>query len=58
MSNFVYDNTSLPDPKSDATPGVPPTSAQRISAVDFNTVRSAVNDLRTAVQATTVYNRT
>jgi hypothetical protein len=56
MSNFVYDNTSLPDPKSDATPGVPPTSAQRISAVDFNTVRSAVNDLRTAVQATTVYN--
>lgn len=46
MTNFVYDNTSLPATKSDFTsrPDVPPT--QKIVSADWNTVSQALYDIQ------------
>lgn len=48
MTDFVYDNTDVPDGKSDASP-VSGDPNQHISASEWNTVMQAVVDLRDAV---------
>ena len=48
MTDFVYDNTSVPSGKSDLRPltGIP---AQHVTAAEWNTVMAAVTDLRDAI---------
>src|SRR5262245_52474292 len=47
MSSFVYDNTNIPEGKSDNAPlSVPPNKG--ITAAEWNTTTQAIKDLRTA----------
>ena len=50
MSNFVYDETTLPETKTDANPLAGP-SYQSVQAEEFNLITSASYDLRQAIRS-------
>lgn len=52
MSNFVYNNTALPSPKTDVIPPNNPT--QQWSAADATSVFSALSDIRTILNTVAV----